>query len=102
MCLINAAYEHFITQTGKKPKTALKNFIEPGGRGAESRGPRAEKNKYLLVHKEKRCLDSRANLFYQFEDWFYEERNIKSKTNHKQNLYKLMKYRVNTTYFVKP
>ena len=31
MCLINAAHEHFITQTGKKPKTALKNFMGLGG-----------------------------------------------------------------------
>ena len=40
LCLINAAYEHFITQTDKKTKTALKTFMGPGGEE-----PRAEKNK---------------------------------------------------------
>ena len=37
-----------------------------------------------LVHKEKRYLEARTNLSNQFKDWFYEERKIKSKTNHKQ------------------
>ena len=39
MCLINFAHEHFITQTGKKSKPALINFMGPGERGAEE--PRA-------------------------------------------------------------
>ena len=41
MCLIDVAHEHFITQTGKKSKPALINFMGPG---AESRymGPRAD------------------------------------------------------------
>ena len=55
MHLTNAAHEHFTTQTGKKSKTALKNFMGPGSRAAEGRGltygaegrvPSAEKNKY--------------------------------------------------------
>ena len=36
MCLINVAHEHFITQTGKKSKPALINFMGP-----EAKGPRA-------------------------------------------------------------
>ena len=32
MCLINATHEDFITQTGKKSKTAFKNFMGPGDR----------------------------------------------------------------------
>ena len=32
-------YKHFITQTGKKSKTALKNFMGPGCRGAKGQGP---------------------------------------------------------------
>ena len=39
MCLINVAHEHLITQTDKKSKTALINFMGPGAKG---RGPRAE------------------------------------------------------------
>ena len=39
MCLINAAHEHFIAQTGKKSKTALKNLMGSGGRGAKDREP---------------------------------------------------------------
>ena len=53
MCLINVEHEHLITQTGKKSKQPLINFMGPGGRGTEGpradiwgRGPRAEKNKY--------------------------------------------------------
>ena len=34
MGLINTAHEHFITQTGKKSKTALKNFMGMVGQGA--------------------------------------------------------------------
>ena len=50
LCLINPAHEHFITQTGKKSKTALKNFMGPRGPGPWSRcmGSKAEKNKYPL------------------------------------------------------
>ena len=33
MCLINAAQEHFITQTSKKSETPLKNFMGPRGPG---------------------------------------------------------------------
>ena len=51
MCLINFAHEHFITQTGKKSKPALINFMGPGERGAEEprtgiwgRGPRKTNN----------------------------------------------------------
>ena len=58
MYLTNAAHEHFTTQTGKKSKTALKNFMGPGSRGAEGpkaegghMGPRAEKNKYPNTNK---------------------------------------------------
>ena len=53
MYLTNAAHEHFTTQTGKKSKTALKNFMGPGSRGAEGghMGPRAEKNKYPNTKK---------------------------------------------------
>ena len=40
MCLINVEHEHLITQTGKKSKQPLINFMGPGGRGTE--GPRAE------------------------------------------------------------
>ena len=54
MCLINAALEHFVTQTSKKLETALKTFMEPRDRGSEGpradiwgQGSRAEKNKYL-------------------------------------------------------
>ena len=36
MCLINVAHEDFITQTGKKSKPALKNFMGQGARGPES------------------------------------------------------------------
>ena len=43
MCLINFAHEHFITQTGKKSKPALINFMGPAEQEAEE--PRAEKNK---------------------------------------------------------
>ena len=39
MCLINVAHEHLITQTGKKSKPALINFMGPGAEGAEGRGP---------------------------------------------------------------
>ena len=52
MCLINVAHKHFITQTGKKSKIALINFMEPGARGTEpganiwGLGSRAKKNKY--------------------------------------------------------
>ena len=46
MCLINIVHEHLITQTGKKSKPALINFVGPGAEGprAEGRniGPRAE------------------------------------------------------------
>ena len=60
--LTNAAHEHFTTQTGRKSKTALKNFMGPWGRGAEGRhmqpradiwrrGPRAEKNKYPISYR---------------------------------------------------
>ena len=44
MCLINAAQEHFITQTSKKLEAGLKDFMGPGGQGAEGRHmePRAE------------------------------------------------------------
>ena len=42
LCLINAAHRHFITQTGKKSKIALKNFMGPRGRGPTYG---AEKNK---------------------------------------------------------
>ena len=56
----------------------------------------------VLLHKGKRGLDARTNLTYQFEDWFYEEHKIKSKTSHNcGNYYKLMNCRVNITYFVK-
>ena len=37
LCLTNATREYFITQTGKKSKTALKYFMGPG---AEGGGPR--------------------------------------------------------------
>ena len=37
MCLINATHEDFITQTGKKSKTAFKNFMGPGDWGTEGR-----------------------------------------------------------------
>lgn len=30
MCLINVSHEHLITQTSKKSKPALINFMEPG------------------------------------------------------------------------
>ena len=46
MCLINVAHEHFITQTGKKSKPALINFMGLGAEGreptygAECQGPR--------------------------------------------------------------
>ena len=33
MRLINIAYEHFITQAGKKSKPALTNFMGPAGAG---------------------------------------------------------------------
>ena len=42
--------------------------------------------KYKLVHMntvllDKRCLDARTNLSYQFEDLFYEECRIKKQKN---------------------
>ena len=42
LCLTNAAHEHFIAQTGKKSKTAHKNFYGATGPSVESRnmGPR--------------------------------------------------------------
>ena len=46
MCLINAAHEHFITQTGKKSKTALIYGAEGPRADIRGRGPRVEKNKY--------------------------------------------------------
>ena len=39
---MHAAHEYFITKIGKKSKTALKNFMEQGGRGIEDRGPTYE------------------------------------------------------------
>ena len=45
MCLINAAHEHFVTQTGKKSKTALKRFYVSGGPRAE--GPKKQIPKIL-------------------------------------------------------
>ena len=60
MCLPNAAHEHFIRQTSKKSKTALKNLMGSEGReaevqgltyGAEDRGPRKQMHvvwKYLI------------------------------------------------------
>ena len=41
MCLINVAHEHLITQTGKKSKPALINFIGPGAEGREKQIPPA-------------------------------------------------------------
>ena len=38
LCLINAVHEHFLTQTGKKSKIALKNSMGQGG--AEGLEPR--------------------------------------------------------------
>ena len=38
-CLINAAREHFITQTGKKGKKELKRFMRPGDWGVVARRP---------------------------------------------------------------
>ena len=35
LCLINVAHEHFITQTGKKSKPALINFMRPGPEGKQ-------------------------------------------------------------------
>ena len=37
MCLINAAHEHFITQTGEKSKKHVKKFMLPGYQGDEGR-----------------------------------------------------------------
>ena len=55
-----------------------------------------------LLHKENRCLEVRTNLSYQFEDWFYKEFRIESKTSHNcESLYKLMNFRVNTAHFLK-
>ena len=58
MCLINAAHKHFGTQTCKKPKTALKNFMGPGlevpriksrqmGPRAKGRGKQIPENRRL-------------------------------------------------------
>ena len=41
LCLINAAHEHFITQTGEKSKKHIKHMCCPG-----TKGTRAEKLKY--------------------------------------------------------
>ena len=60
MCLINAAHEHFVTQTGKKLKTALKNFMGPGGRE-----PRDEKNKYPIKH-DTAVISVEINFQYDF------------------------------------
>ena len=38
MCLINVAHEHLITQTGKKSKPALINFMGPGAKGLRADG----------------------------------------------------------------
>ena len=47
MCLTYVAHEHFVTQTGKKSKPALINFMGLGGQettyGAEIRWSRATK-----------------------------------------------------------
>ena len=58
MCLINVAHEHLITQTGKKSKQLLINFMRPGAEGqrAEGRhmGPRAEgREKQIPVYKKR-------------------------------------------------
>ena len=51
MNLTNAAHEHFTAQTGKKSKTALKNFMGPGG--PRGRGPTygAESREKQIPHK---------------------------------------------------
>ena len=38
LCLINAAHEHYITQTGKKSKTAAKNFMGLGSQETNNQG----------------------------------------------------------------
>ena len=59
MCLINVAHEHLITQTGKKSKQPLINFMGQGAEGRGQRadmwgrgGPRAEKSKYPVGNSE--------------------------------------------------
>ena len=76
MFLINATHEHFLTQIGKTSKTALKNFMEPGGGGGgEYRhiGPRAKKNKYtkvtLCVTERKKSSEKvTLKIYSMFED----------------------------------
>ena len=47
---VNAAHEYFITQTGKKSKTTLKNFMGPGGRGPRKTNTLQINVKYLFVN----------------------------------------------------
>ena len=50
----------------------------------------------ILSHNEKRSLDARTNLSYQFKDWFYKKCKIRSQISHNcRKLYKLINCMVN-------
>ena len=61
MCLINVAHEHFVTQTGKKSKPALINFIQPGRRGRRPRKtntPRTSSGMAIAIEFSKETIIS--------------------------------------------
>ena len=67
MCLITAAHEDFVTQTCKKSKTALKNFMGSGGRGptygAEGQGPRKKKYPFTYTSTSQRINSLKGSAY---------------------------------------
>ena len=65
-------YKHFITQTGKKSKTALKNFMGPGCRGAKGQGP----SKTNTPPPKKKILKQYLQYIYIYKKVFAKFQNL--------------------------
>ena len=75
LCLSNVAHEHFITQTGKKSKAVLKNFMGPWVRGVEGRHmrPSAESQRKQISQKAATFFFGKQTmlfLLYNFDLYF--------------------------------